>query len=85
MLFLARSKSSINIGGDDSDDNEDRITSPVYFYSVQRYLAVEEQRFNVPQCPWSCSRHTAANMQMTYANRDCGMTSWPPFRPCFSR
>lgn len=50
MLFLASSNGSINVGGDGSDDNEDRMMSPVYFNSVHRYLALEEHYFNVPQC-----------------------------------
>lgn len=34
MLFLARSRSSINVGGDNSDDNEGRLMSPVCFSCV---------------------------------------------------
>lgn len=41
MLFPASSKSSINVGGYGSNDNEDRMMSPVYFNSVHRYLALE--------------------------------------------
>lgn len=48
MLFLASSKSSINVGGYGSNDNEDRMMSPVYFNSVHRYLALEEHYFSFP-------------------------------------
>lgn len=85
MLFPASSKSSINVGGYGSNDNEDRMMSPVYINSVHRYLALEEHYFNVSQCTWSCNRHTATNTWMTYASWDCGIISPPLFRACFSR
>lgn len=85
MLFLASSKSSINVSGDGSDDDEDRMMSPVYFNSAHRYLALEEHYFNVPPCTWSCNRRTDTNMRMTYASWDCGTISSPLFRACFSR
>lgn len=48
MLFLAGSKSSINVGGDDSEDNQERVMSPVYLNPSCRYLAVERHYFSVP-------------------------------------
>lgn len=35
MLFLASGKSSINIGGNNNDDSEDRIMPAVYFNRVR--------------------------------------------------
>lgn len=84
MLWLASSKGSINVSGVDSAENEHRIMSPRCFNSVHSHPAEEEHYFNVPQYTWSCTRHTAANMRMTYASWDCHTTSWPFFRVCFS-
>lgn len=42
MSFLVGSKNSISVGGDDSDDNEHRIMSPVYFSHVHSYLTLEK-------------------------------------------
>lgn len=42
MSFLVGSKSSISVGGDGSDDNEQRIMSPVFFNRVHSYLTLEK-------------------------------------------
>ena len=43
MSFLVGSESSVSVGGDCSDDNEQRVMSPVYFNRAHSYLTLEKR------------------------------------------